>query len=136
MSIVSDIVIDFAGWLEVLMVSRTANAVLSVGILVAALTVASRFAAPVVIGTDGERHGIDARSMALIGLAGVLDVAGLIVFMYGLEHAETWLVGLASSFGPAVTIVVAVAFMGERLKRIQWVGLAFVLAGMIAIGLP
>ena len=136
MSIVSDIVIDLAGWLEVLMVSRTANAILSVAILVAALTVARRIAEPVVIGTDGERHGLDPRSIVLIGLAGVLDVAGLIVFMYGLEHAETWLVGLASSFGPAVTIVVAVAFLGERLKRIQWVGLAFVLAGMVAIGLP
>ncbi|MEA2499771.1 MAG: hypothetical protein QOH26_2176 [Actinomycetota bacterium] len=38
--------------------------------------------------------------------------------------------------GPAVTIVVAVAFLGERLKPIQWVGLAGVLLGMIAIGLP
>ena len=57
-------------------------------------------------------------------------------FAYGLEVAETWLVGLASSFGPAVTIVVAVVFLGERLKPIQWVGLAGVLIGMIAIGLP
>ena len=69
-------------------------------------------------------------------LAGVLDVLGLMSFAYGLEVAETWLVGLASSFGPAVTIVVAVAFLGERLKPIQWVGLAGVLIGMIAIGLP
>jgi drug/metabolite transporter (DMT)-like permease len=27
-------------------------------------------------------------------------------------------------------------FLGERLKPIQWVGLAGVLIGMIAIGLP
>jgi drug/metabolite transporter (DMT)-like permease len=56
--------------------------------------------------------------------------------MYGLEHAETWLVGLASSFGPAVTIIAAVALMGERLRPIQWIGLAGVLLGMSAIGLP
>jgi drug/metabolite transporter (DMT)-like permease len=43
---------------------------------------------------------------------------------------------LASSFGPAVTIVVAVAFLGERLRPIQWLGLAGVLAGVVAIGLP
>ena len=66
----------------------------------------------------------------------VLDVVGLVSFAYGLEVAETWLVGLASSFGPAVTIVVAVAFLGERLRPVQWVGLAGVLVGMIAIGLP
>lgn len=136
MSIVSDIVIDLAGWLEVLMVSRTANVVLSVLILIVAVTAVRRIATPVLVGTDGQPHGLDGRTIALIGLAGLLDVAGLIVFMYGLEHAETWLVGLASSFGPAVTIVVAVAFMGERLRRIQWIGLAFVLAGMVAIGIP
>ena len=66
----------------------------------------------------------------------MLDVLGLLSFSYGLQHAETWLVGLASSFGPAVTILFAVAFLGERLKPIQWVGLAGVLLGMIAIGLP
>lgn len=46
------------------------------------------------------------------------------------------MVGLASSFGPAVTILVAVAFLGERLKGIQWLGLVGVAIGMIAIGLP
>jgi drug/metabolite transporter (DMT)-like permease len=35
-----------------------------------------------------------------------------------------------------VTIIVAVAFLGERLKPIQWLGLGGVLFGMIAIGLP
>jgi drug/metabolite transporter (DMT)-like permease len=35
-----------------------------------------------------------------------------------------------------VTILVAVVVLGERLKPIQWVGLASVVAGMVAIGLP
>jgi drug/metabolite transporter (DMT)-like permease len=69
-------------------------------------------------------------------LTGVLDILGLMSFSYGLENAETWLVGLASSFGPAVTIVVAVAVLGERLRPVQWVGLSGILVGMIAIGLP
>ena len=42
---------------------------------------------------------------------------GLISFAVGLESAPTWMVGLAASFGPAVTIVVAVALLGERLAR-------------------
>ena len=67
-------------------------------------------------------------SSAAVVLAGILDVLGLMSFTYGLEHAETWLVGLASSFGPAVTIIVAVALLGERLRPIQWVGLAGILA--------
>jgi drug/metabolite transporter (DMT)-like permease len=35
-----------------------------------------------------------------------------------------------------VTIVAAVAFLGERLRPIQWLGLAGILVGMIAIALP
>jgi chloramphenicol-sensitive protein RarD len=89
-----------------------------------------------IIGSSGEPGSIDRRVVGLVLLAGILDVAGLIVFTYGLEFAETWLVGLASSVGPTVTIVVAVAFLGERLRPIQWLGLAGVLIGMIAIGLP
>lgn len=136
MSIATDIVIDRASWIDVLVVSRTANAMVSTAILVVALTALRGPARPLLIGERGDIGGIDRRVTGLVALAGLLDVAGLIVFAYGLEHAETWLVGLASSFGPAVTIVVAVAFLGERLKPIQWAGLTGVLAGMIAIGLP
>lgn len=136
MSIVTDIVIDRASWIDVLVVSRTANAIVSTVILAVALTALRGPARPLLIGERGDIGGIERRVIALVALAGLLDVAGLIVFAYGLEHAETWLVGLASSFGPAVTIVVAVAFLGERLKPVQWAGLTGVLAGMIAIGLP
>lgn len=136
MSIGTDIVLDSAGWLEVLLVSRTANAILSTLILVIAMTALRRPAAPLLIGSDGERHGMDRRILAYVGLGGTLDVIGLIVFVYGLDNAETWLVGLASSFGPAVTIVVAVLFLGERLNGIQWIGLAGIVAGMVAIGIP
>jgi drug/metabolite transporter (DMT)-like permease len=72
----------------------------------------------------------------LVLVAGVLDMAGLVVYAIGLERAETWLVGLASSLGPAVTILVAVAFLGERLRPIQWLGLVGIGAGMVFIALP
>lgn len=140
MSIGSDIVIDRASWIELLLVSRMVNAVVSTVILVLAMTVGRRVAQPLLIGVAGEDRRTDRRTdrrvLAYVGLGGGLDVLGLVVFTLGLESAETWLVGLASSFGPAVTIVVAVAFLGERLKPVQWIGLAGVFAGMIAIGLP
>jgi len=136
MTIGSDIVLERTGWVEVLLVSRSANAVISVLVLVVAMTLFRGPAAPLLQGEDADGGPIGWRVVGAIVFAGVLDVVGLMSFAYGLEVAETWLVGLASSFGPAVTIVVAVAFLGERLKPIQWVGLAGVLAGMIAIGLP
>ena len=136
MSIGSDIVIDRATFIELLLVSRTANAILSIIILVLALTIGRHLAQPLLIGDGDDDTRFDRRVVGFVVAAGVLDVVGLVVFTYGLENAETWLVGLASSFGPAVTIIFAVAFLGERLKPVQWVGLAGVLAGMVAIGLP
>jgi drug/metabolite transporter (DMT)-like permease len=138
MSIGSDIVIDRAPWLEVLLVSRLSNATLSVLVLVVASTILRRQASVLIEGTDGalgDRRA-DGRVLAAVILSGALDIVGLMAFAYGLEHAQTWLVGLASSFGPAVTIVAAVAFLGERLRPIQWLGLAGILVGMIAIALP
>ena len=136
MTIGTDIVIERTGWMEVLLVSRSANVVISVLVLIVAATALRGPAAPLLEGEESDGGRVDRRVITAIVLAGVLDVVGLISFAYGLEVAETWLVGLASSFGPAVTIVVAVAFLGERLKPIQWLGLAGVLVGMIAIGLP
>jgi len=136
MTIGSDIVIERTGWIEILLVSRSANAVISVLVLVVAMTALRGPAASLLQGEEADGGRVDKRVITAVGLAGLLDVLGLMSFAYGLEVAETWLVGLASSFGPAVTIVVAVAFLGERLKPIQWLGLAGVLVGMIAIGLP
>ena len=136
MTIGTDIVIERTGWVEVLLVSRSANVVISVLVLIVAATALRGPAAPLLEGEEADGGRVDRRVIAAVVLAGVLDVLGLISFAYGLEVAETWLVGLASSFGPAVTIIVAVAFLGERLKPIQWLGLAGVLVGMIAIGLP
>jgi drug/metabolite transporter (DMT)-like permease len=136
MSIGTDVVIDRAPWEQVLLVSRTTNATLSVIILVVAMTAARRMAEPMLTSDPAATPMSSGRVAALIMLAGVLDVLGLLSFSYGLQYAETWLVGLASSFGPAVTIVIAVALLGERLRPIQWVGLAGILTGMLAIGLP
>jgi drug/metabolite transporter (DMT)-like permease len=136
MTIGTDIVIERTGWLEVLLVSRSANVVISVLVLIVATTALRGPAAPLLEGEEAEGGRVEGRVITAVVLAGVLDVLGLVSFAYGLEVAETWLVGLASSFGPAVTIVFAVAFLGERLKPIQWLGLAGVLVGMIAIGLP
>jgi drug/metabolite transporter (DMT)-like permease len=144
MAITTDIALESAGWLQVLLASRVVTAAVSIAIVaIVALIARRRRGRPtdampdaVTPATPGEPEWDRRRLVAVIVLAGILDVLGLISFAIGLETAPTWLVGLASSFGPAVTILVAVAFLGERLKRIQWFGLAGVAVGMIAIALP
>ena len=124
--------IEHSGWLEVILVARIVNAVVSVGAVWGVGIVAHPRLAAL------EQHDLVAtrRTWSVVFVAGLLDVAGLAVYAIGLEVAETWLVGLASSFGPAVTILVAVAFLGERLKPIQWAGLVGIGAGMVAIAWP
>jgi drug/metabolite transporter (DMT)-like permease len=125
--------IERSGWLEVLVVSRIVNSVVSIGAVVVLTSVAHpRLRAIVQVDTVA----VARTSWAIVLIAGVLDVVGLIVFAIGLEQAETWLVGLVSSFGPAFTILIAVLFLGERLQRVQWLGLGGVGLGMVLIALP
>ncbi len=132
MTMVTDIALETMEWLQVYSLARGVNAATSIVVLVVlARRSSGRSGRPV-----GGPAWSDAKIVGAIVVAAVLDVLGLIAFAIGLESAPTWMVGLAASFGPAVTILAAVAFLGERLKPIQWFGLAGVAVGMIAIGLP
>jgi drug/metabolite transporter (DMT)-like permease len=132
MAITMDVALESAGWLQVLLLSRLVTAVVSI-VAVVAIGLAGRHApeAPSPAGSVN-RRGVG----IMLLVAGSLDVSGLVSFSIGLSSAPTWMVGLASSFGPAVTILVAVALLGERLRPIQWLGLVGVAIGMVAIGLP
>ncbi len=132
MSIVTDIALDTIDWLPLMIMARGFNAILSVAIL---LVLARRGGRSAERPADAPSWSQTKVALAIV-VAATLDVLGLISFVIGLETAPTWMVGLASSFGPAVTIIAAVAFLGERLKPVQWVGLGGILVGMIAIGLP
>jgi drug/metabolite transporter (DMT)-like permease len=134
MAITTDVAIEYADWLQVLLVSRVVDAALGIVVLAAVVWIAARRRVP---GLPPARAAIPkGRVAAAIVLAGMLDVLGLASFAFGLSNAPTWLVGLASSFGPAVTILIAVAFLGERLKPIQWFGLSGVAVGMVLIAIP
>lgn len=132
MAITMDIALETADWIQVLLVSR-----LVIGLVAALAIAAVTLRAGQANEGATERTPIPVWRVAfLLVFAGGLDAIGLVSFAIGLSSAPTWMVGLASSFGPAVTILVAVAFLGERLKPIQWLGLLGVAIGMIAIGLP
>jgi drug/metabolite transporter (DMT)-like permease len=151
MAITTDIALETASPLLVLLVSRVVTAVLAIAIIVALTVRRGSMVDPAVVGESGP-VGLDpvpehtarrlvlpnrrSRIVGAIVFAGTLDLIGLAAFTIGLQTAPTWMVGLASSFGPAVTIVAAVALLGERLKPIQWLGLVGVAIGMVAIALP
>lgn len=121
-----------AGWLPVLMTSRLANAA-TILVVFAIVTFARPRGSGVLLTTSG-RPSFGA--IAAAGIAGLVDVVGFVAFVIGLEVAPTWIVGLASSFGPVVAVIVAVALWGERLRRTQWVGLVGIALGLGAVALP
>jgi drug/metabolite transporter (DMT)-like permease len=124
--------IHLAGWLPVLLASRLANAGTIFAIL-AVVTVLRPRGSEILVEPTGSWSG---RAIAAAGAAGLLDIVGFVAFAIGLEIAPTWIVGLASSFGPAVAVIVAVALWGERLRPSQWLGLGGIAAGLVAVALP
>jgi drug/metabolite transporter (DMT)-like permease len=122
--------INEVGWLPILLLSRASSATAAVVLLAVARGAGRRFGP--LLEAPLPAAG---RAWALGGLAGLLDVVGLVSFGIGLERAETWLVGLASSFGPAVAVLVAVAFLGERLRPTQWLGLVAIGLGLGTVAL-
>jgi drug/metabolite transporter (DMT)-like permease len=129
--------IHAVGWLPVLLASRLANAVTILLVLVI-VTVVRPAGSEILITSSGIAGSgpPSIRAVAAAASAGLLDVVGFVAFTIGLEIAPTWIVGLASSFGPAVAVIVAVALWGERLRPNQWAGLAGIAAGLVAVGLP
>jgi drug/metabolite transporter (DMT)-like permease len=132
MAITTDIALETMTWLQVYSIARGVNAAIGITVIVVLAIGGSRM----IERPAGGPSWPASRVVVAITLAGVLDVLGLIAFATGLESAPTWMVSLAASFGPAVTILVAVALLGERLRPIQWLGLAGILTGMIAIAIP
>jgi uncharacterized membrane protein len=134
-----------AGWLPVVLASRLANAATIGLVLAVVVLLAPSRGKPLMAGSTDEAGEVTSgsssrtgpqRALGAAALAGLLDVVGVFAFAIGLEVAPTWIVGLASSFGPVVAVIVAVALWGERLRGSQWVGLAAIVAGLVAVALP
>jgi drug/metabolite transporter (DMT)-like permease len=125
-----------AGWLPVMLGSRGANAATVWLVLGIVLALRAPATAPL-LAPAADRRPTTLRIAVAVGLiGGLLDIVGFVAFAIGLEQAPTWIVGLASSFGPVVTVLVAVVLWGERLRANQWLGLAGIAAGLVAVALP
>ncbi|MBA2720634.1 MAG: DMT family transporter [Chloroflexi bacterium] len=125
-----------AGWLPVLLVARIANAATVLAVLVVVYTFRPRAAAPFLSGSTDRVPGLLIVAVLAAAAGGALDISGFVAFAIGLEIAPAWIVGLASSFGPVVSVVVAIVFWHEKLQPSQWLGLAGIALGLAAVALP
>jgi len=82
-------------------------------------------------GPKSSRPGLNAWVLGAIGLA--LNVTGAFAYSFALGQGNASLVVPISSAYPLITVVLAVAFLRERLSRIHLPALAVVLAGLILL---
>ena len=114
------------GWLPILLGSRFGNLGAGVVLFVVAMVSGSgRFRTILDPG-----HAVTREIVALLVIAGVCDTAAFSVFAIGLEQAPVWIVTLASSFGPVLVVLFAIVQLGERLRPVQWMGLAALAGGL------
>jgi drug/metabolite transporter (DMT)-like permease len=125
-----------SGWLPVLLTARVANTATVLLFLVVVIGLRPSWSAPFLESSGDARTTRLRIAVAGAVVGGALDIGGFVAFAIGLEQAPAWIVGLASSFGPVVSLVVAVALWGERLQPSQWLGIVGIGAGLAAVALP
>ena len=137
-SILATVVIRETGWLSFAAVARVTNATSVLAVLVILGERRRR--------RERARGSLDAldatsvpvrqagwRIITLLLVLAVLDVAGVSLWLAGIQVGPTWLVGLTSSFGPLVGILGGVLLFRERPRPLQWSGVAMVLGGAVLL---
>ena len=119
------------GWLPVMIGSRLGNTGAGVVLLAIALATRSRWFEPLL----APGYALTRRVLVLLVMAGTLDVVAFGAFSAGVEVGPVWIVTLASSFGPVLVVMFAIAQLGERLRPVQWMGLVLLAAGLTVLAL-
>jgi len=72
----------------------------------------------------------------VFGAAGLaLNVSGTLIFSFALSIGQSSLVVPISGAYPLVTVTMALLMLGEKLNRFQLIALAFVIMGLVLIGI-
>lgn len=71
----------------------------------------------------------------LIVLISVLQVSGALFFNYAILHGDTSVVAPIAGSSPAIFVLIAFFVFKERLRAVQWFGIASALSGIVLLSL-
>ncbi|MEI2641333.1 MAG: DMT family transporter [Candidatus Nanopelagicales bacterium] len=112
--------------------SRTSAVMTMTGMRLTTVTMLS--VAGLVALMAGKRQRLhSARDTATMAVIGVLDVSANLFYGLATATGVLALVSVLGSVYPVVTVLLAWQFLGERLKPIQYVGVALALGGVAAV---
>ena len=98
---------------------------------------ASSYAAMASSRSKEEGSAPHARQVWLLAIAAaVLDSAAWVAALFGYKYANGAIVTALASLFSVFTLVMAWFFLKERLNRVQWVGVAVVLLGVLLVSVP
>lgn len=89
----------------------------------------------VIMKKAGVRPDFPAAAWHWIFLGTAVGVAGLVSFTYALRQAPASYVIAVTATYPAVTMILAAIFLGERVGLLQVLGIALISAGLYALNL-
>lgn len=96
-------------------------------------TVSILFTLGAVVFLRGSRTVVARRDWPAFAAVGILDVSANLLFGIAATLGLLSLVAVLGSIYPVVTVLLAWQFLGERLRPIQYVGVAMALTGVAAI---
>ena len=64
---------------------------------------------------------------------GLLDTGAYVLNNYGMQHEQVSVVSVLASLYGAVTVALAAVLLGEKISRLQWMGVAAIFAGIVLI---
>jgi uncharacterized membrane protein len=100
-------------------------------LLMARLTAVSVFVAALIV--TRSRLAVRRDDLPVIAFIGVLVIAGDSMYATASTHGLLSVVAVLSTLYPVVTIALARLYLKERIERIQQIGIAVVLCGVVAI---
>jgi drug/metabolite transporter (DMT)-like permease len=85
------------------------------------------------VGTVATLHGGVPDALLMAGLVLFATVMPMLLMTEGVRRLGAQRSAVASTIGPPATMLMGVAFLGEHLGALQWIGAALIIAGIVVL---